>query len=211
MAPSSSWIRVVIGLFAAIIFGASLITGQSIDANGLKWIAGASSVVIMLVFVFDRWAWRWPLIRNVVELAGRPHIHGTWKAILEFEKDATGNPGTIVGYFSIYQTFSGVRIRGYFSTSESSSLTATIDRPQPSQKRLVFAYKGEAPHGKREQNRPHDGLAILSIIGNPVESISGSYFTDRGGTGRILMDEYSPVVSESFEQAGRRQYTKRMS
>lgn len=210
VAPSSNWIKTIIALFAAIIFGASFITGQSIDSHGLKWISGASSAVIILIFIFDRWAWRWPLIGRITELAGRPIIHGTWKATLQFEKDGAGNPGKLTCYFSIYQTFSTVRIRGFFSTSQSSSLTATIDKIQPNQTRLVFAYRGEAPHGKREQNRPHDGLAMLNIIGRPVEAISGSYFTDRkGGAGTITMTEYSPKISESLEQAKRKKFTKR--
>lgn len=199
--PNKSWTRAVIILFSAFILLASFATGQSIDAHGLQWISGASSAVILLLVIFDKWAWRWPLIRKFVEMAGHPVIHGTWKATLEFEKDAKGKSGTLVGFFSIHQTFSSVRVRGFFSTSESSSLTATIDNPQPGQYRLIFAYHGQAPHGKRNQNRPHDGVAILNIIGRPVESIEGSYFTDRGGAGSITMAEHDSRISESFKQA----------
>ena len=73
----------------------------------------------------------------------------------------------------------------------------------------MFAYHSEAPHPTRNKNRPHDGTAVLNIIGLPVESIAGSYYTDRGGSGVITMTEYSPILSESFKQASLRNYEKR--
>jgi hypothetical protein len=204
--PNRNWTRAIIVLFSALILLASFVTGQSIDEHGLQWISGASSAIILLLVIYDKWAWRWPLINKIAEMTGHPIIHGTWKASIEFEKDAKGQPGIITAYFSIYQTFSSVRVRGFFTTSQSSSLTAAIDNPQPGQYRLIFAYHGEAPHGKRNNNRPHDGMAILNIIGRPVESIEGSYFTDRGGAGSIVMKGHSTSLSESFNQASAKTY-----
>ncbi len=206
--PSKSWTKTIIVLFSAIIFAASVFTGESIDKHGLQWISGASSAVIMLLFLYDRWVWRWPLIRKISELAGHPIIHGTWKAELMFERDANNQPGSLTGYFSVYQTFSTVQVRGFFTTSESRSLTAQVDHLQPSQTQLVFAYRGEAPHGKRANNRPHDGTAILNIIGRPAEALGGSYYTDRGGAGTIKAVEHCKKLSESYDQAARREYKK---
>lgn len=207
--PTRNWMRIVIGLFAGIMFTLSLITGNSIDKDGYHWIAGVSSAVIILLLIYDRWVWRWPLIRKLAERSGRPVIHGTWKGTLEFARDANGEPGTIELYFSIDQTYSSVTVRGFFTTSESHSLTATIDRPLSNQKRLVFAYHSEAPHPARNKNRPHDGTVMLNIIGIPVESLSGSYYTDRGGSGKIRLTEYHPKLSESYDQAAARSYKKR--
>lgn len=205
--PSKNWTRITIGLFSAIILGASFLTGQSIDQNGLKWISGASSAVVMLLLIFDRWIWRWPLVSRVSERLGHPIIYGTWNGEIEFDKDFNGTPGKIDCYLSIYQTFSTVEIRGYFSTSNSYSITAAIDHPRSTQTRLVYAYHGEAPHGKRDENRPNDGTAILDIVGRPVESIIGSYFTDRGGTGRIKLSRHTKKLSESFSQASKHKFT----
>jgi hypothetical protein len=206
--PSKNWTKAVIGLFSAIIFAASVFTGESIDKHGLQWISGASSAVILLLVLYDRWVWRWPLVRRLSALAGHPVIHGTWKSELAFERDVNGQPGTLTCYFSVYQTFSSVQVRGFFTTSESRSLTARIDRPQPNQIQLVFAYRSEAPHSKRNDNRPHDGTTMLNIISRPVEALSGSYYTDRGGAGTIKAVEYSKKLSESYDQAARRQYKK---
>lgn len=207
--PSKNWIKIVIGLFSAIIFGTSLLLGESIDESGLKWISATSSAVIMIVMIFDRWAWRWPLIKKVSEVSGRPVAHGTWKGVIEYERDGDGKPGTTECYFSIYQTYSSVEVRGFFTTSSSYSMTANIDHPLSSQTRLIFAYRSEAPHGKRITNRPNDGTAILDIIGLPIEAITGSYYTDRGGAGTIKLEQYNKKVAESFAQAAKLTYTRR--
>jgi hypothetical protein len=182
--------------------------GESIDANGLQWISGASSAVILMLVVYDRWLWRWPLVRKAAEYQGRPVIHGTWQGQLKYKKDGQGNPGTTPVYLSIAQTYSTVQVRGFFTTSESYSLTADIDRPLPNQRRLVFAYHGEAPHPNRDNNRPHDGTAMLNIVGIPAKHIKGSYYTDRGGSGEIKLTEYTPSLSESYEDAESKQYQK---
>ena len=208
--PTKNWTRATLVLFSAIIFLASIATGQSIDAHGLQWISGISSAIILLFTLYDKWAWKWPLLGKLTELAGHPIVYGTWKGTLQFEADGKGKPGRITGYFSIHQTFSTVRIRGFFSTSESSSITATIDNPQPGQRRIVFAYHSLAPHGKRDQNRPHDGMVMLNIVGMPADSIAGSYFTDRGGSGTVTLEEHSSKLSESFAQAEKLTYRKRV-
>jgi len=204
--PSKNWTRIIIGIFAALMLLVSVLTGDSIDAQGLRWISGASGAVILLLVIYDKWVWRWPLIRKLAEQDGRPVIRGTWKGTLEFAKDANDKPGSIEIYFSIEQTYSTVEVRGFVSTSESHSVTATIDRPLTNQRRLVFAYHSEAPHGKRGANRPHDGTALLNIIGIPVQEITGSYYTERGGAGSITLTEYTPELSESYKHASSRKY-----
>lgn len=199
--PTPSWTRTVIGLFAGIILAISLITGQSIDRNGLRWLSAATGVVIVLLLIYDRWAWRWPLVRKGAELAGRPVVHGTWKGMLDYERDADDQPGSIRFYLAIEQSFSSVRVRGYVSTSESYSLTATIERPMPNRRQMVYAFRSEAPYTSRDSNRPHDGTAVLALAGIPVEEINGSYYNDRLRRGTIKLTEYSPKVAESFNQA----------
>ena len=195
--PTKNWARITIALFAAIMLGISLITGDSLDENGIRWISGVSGAVILLLLIYDRSVWRWPLIRKLAENTGRPVIRGTWKGELEYTKDAKGNPGSIDFYLSVDQTYSLLTIRGFVSTSESYSLTASIDRPLPNQRRLVFAYHSHAPHPSRNKNRPHDGTAILNIIGISAKSLSGSYYTDRGGSGTIQLTDYSPNKATS--------------
>jgi hypothetical protein len=206
--PSKNWAKVIIALFALIMLGVSLITGESIDKNGIRWISGASSAIILLLLIYDRWVWRWPLVRKIAEYSGHPVVRGTWKGTLEYSKDGDGRPGVTDIFMSIDQTYSTIVVRGFVGTSESHSLSASIDRPISNQRRLVYAYHSGAPHAKRNQNRPHDGTALLNIVGIPVEAISGSYYTDRGGTGEIVLTEHTFKLSESYKQASARKYRK---
>lgn len=199
--PSKNWTKIIIGLFSLVILATSFLTGQSIDEQGYKWISTSSSIVIIIVLVFDKWAWRWPIISKVTGLLGHPILYGTWKGTIAFDKDANGKAGSIDCYLSVYQTFSEVQIRGYFGSSQSYSLTAAIERPRAAHTRLVYAYHGAAPYGKRDLNRPNEGTAMLDIIGTPVEELDGSYFTDRGGTGRIRLTKHSNRISQSLSQA----------
>lgn len=205
--PSQNWTKAIIALFAGMIFLISTITGQSIDKNGLRWSSSAASAVILLILIYEKWAWRWPGLRKLVEWAGRPVIHGTWKGELHFERNAEDQPGTIPIYVSIDQTFSTVRVRAFVATSEAYSITATIERPMPTRRRLVYAFHSEAPHDSRDNNRPHDGTAVLALIGLPVEEIAGSYYNDRTRRGSIKLTEHCGKLVESFSQAERQTYT----
>ncbi len=206
--PSQNWIKAVIALFAGIIFLISTLTGQSIDQNGLRWISSAASAVILLVLIYEKWVWRWPVIRKLAEWAGRPVVHGTWKGELSFERDANDQPGAIPLYLSINQTFSAVTVRAFVATSEAYSTTATIERPMPTRRQLVYAFHSEAPHDGRDNNRPHDGTAVLAIVGIPVEEITGSYYNDRARRGSIKLTEHCRKLVESFSQAERQTYKK---
>jgi hypothetical protein len=204
--PTPNWARAVIGLFAGVILLIAAVTGDSLDRNFLRWLSIATSAVVLLLLIYEKWAWRWPLIRKGAEWAGRPIIHGTWKGELEFESDQHRRRGTIPFYMAIDQTFSAVRIRSFAETTESYSLTATIERPAPTRRQLVLAYHSEPPHDARDDNRPHDGTCMLSLVGIPVEEITGSYYNDRMRRGSIRLTEHTKVVAESFAHAQRQTY-----
>lgn len=185
MTPSPNWIRGVIGLFAAIMLLISLATGGSLDANFLRWASGAASAVVLIVLIYERWAWRWRGIRRAAEWAGRPVLHGTWRGELSYERGADGNPGTIPFFMAVDHTFSTIRIRSFVATSESNSLSAAIVEPARRKRQLVFAYRSAAPHDARDTNPVHDGTCDLNLVGIPVEEVVGSYYNDRLRRGSI--------------------------
>lgn len=204
--PTSNWTRAVIAVFAGIILLGAWLTGGSLDKNFLRWTSGAASVVALLVLAYDKWVWRWPVIRKIAEWTGKPVMRGTWKGQLTFERDQNDQPGTEPVYLAVDQTFSQVSVRAFVVKSESHSLTATIERPMPTRRQLIYAFRSEAPHHARETNRPHDGTAVLSIVGIPVQELSGSYYNDRLRRGSIHLTEHSSKVAESFAHAERQTY-----
>jgi SMODS-associating 2TM, beta-strand rich effector domain len=207
--PSPTWTRIVVGLVALLVVVIVVVTGQSIDENGYKWISGIAAGITLGLLAYDRWVWRWPLIRKLAEWTGTPVLHGTWKGTLDYEADADGNPGSIDFYMTVQQTYSEVEIHSYVSTSESHSMASKLERPSRGQRLLWFIYRSEAPVLGQQTNRPHHGGTKLVLVGSPVHEIHGSYWTDRRGRGELRFDEYSKKAYGSFSEALAGSYTRR--
>lgn len=201
-------IKGVIILYSIIIFALSFTTGGSIDDNLFRWISGASSAVVFIWAAYDKWLWRMGAFKIVARLLNVPILHGTWKGKLKYKEDERGSSGEVDIYVAINQTFTSVFIRSFFSKpSSSKSITAKVEE-ESDRKKLFYFYKSEAPHGNRDNNRPHDGAVIFDIVGNPVKKLIGSYFTDRKGAGVVVLDEYSNVLAENFDDAENLQFIK---
>lgn len=200
--PSPFWTRAIVFLAAAALLALSLITGDSIEHNWLRWIGVITSAVILAVLAFDQWLWRIPGVRHLCEMAGTPVIRGTWRGTLEYERDGEGNPGATEIYLAVEQTYSSVSVRCYFpkTRAESWSLTAALLRNDHRQD-LHYIYQQQAPVPDRDRNRPTQGACELAVAGRPVTQLSGSYYSERGGCGTITASEYSPQVAGSLANA----------
>lgn len=204
----SNIIKGSIVLYSILIFLLSFLTGKSIDDNWFRWISGTMSAVILAWAAYDNWIWRQGVFKKITQLFRIPVLHGTWKGVLKYEKDKSGKGGEVDVYVAISQTFTSVSVRSYFKKpSESRSIVAKIEKEDPNRKNLVYVYKSEAPYGKRDNNRPHDGACVLNIVGNPVKKLSGSYFTERKGAGIIMLYKHSDLLAENFEDAEQLEYT----
>lgn len=200
-------IKSAITLYSILIFLLSFVTGKSIDENLFRWISGVTSFVVILWTVYDKWIWRMWIFKYLAWFLQVPILYGTWKGKLKYEKDENGKSGQVDIYVAINQTLSSISVRSFFKKpSASKSITAKIEKEEPDRKRLVYLYKSEAPYGKRDNNRPHDGASVFDIVGNPVKKLLGSYFTDRKGAGTVVLDKYSNVLAENFEDADHLEY-----
>jgi len=209
--PSPTWTKIIIAVAAAGTVLIVLLTGQSVDREGYKWISGIASAIALILLAYDRWVWRWPLVRLVAERTGTPVLHGTWNGTLTYEADAEGNPGSADFYMTIQQTYSAIEVHSYVSTSESHSMAAKLERPSRGQRLLWSIYRSEAPILGQETNRPHQGGAKLNLVGSPVNEIHGSYWTDRRGRGELRFTQYSKKPYGSFAQAEAGTYGPRPS
>ena len=202
--PSSNWIRIVIGLVALAMIVLTTLTGDSIDQQGLRWLGSIASGITLLLLAFDRWIWRWPIVRTATEMTGSRVIHGTWRGTLSYVADGDGAPGEQRIYMAVHQTYTTVAVWCYFPTknSESRSLTAALEK-ETHRHVLRYIYRQQAAAPDRERNRPTEGACELALIGRPVEEISGSYYAERGGKGTIKFDGYSTKVAGSADHASR--------
>ncbi len=205
--PSAGWIRIVIALVAAAMLGLSVLTGDSIDEQGLRWIGGVASGITLLLLAFDRWMWRWPIVRWFTELAGQRVIYGTWRGQINYIADGQGNPGSTAVYMAVHQTYSTISVRCYFPKTQSTSwtLAATLSKGEHRYE-LRYIFQQEAPAPDRDQNRPTQGACDLAIVGRPVQEISGSYYSERGGKGTMTFDGHSRKLAGSAADAGRLRY-----
>lgn len=113
--PTSTWTRAIILLAAAISGALALLQGAKIDSALLRTVIPASSAVILLLFIFDRWAWRWPLTNELIK---RPDLHGTWKCELRSSYEERAGEA-IESYLVIDQTYTRICIRMLFDRFQS--------------------------------------------------------------------------------------------
>ncbi len=202
-------IQASITLYSVLIFALSFLTGKSIDENLFRWISGLTSFVVITWILYDKWIWRMWIFKYVSWVLHIPILHGTWKGKLKYEADENGNSGEVDIYMAINQTLSSISISSFFSKpSTSKSITAKIENDYPDGKKLIFIYKSEAPYGKRDKNRPHDGASVFNIVGNPAKKLIGSYFTERNGAGSVVLEKYSSELVENLEDAEMLKYRK---
>lgn len=200
-------IKAAIFLYSILIFLLSFMTGESIDENLFRWISGITGLVVILWTIYDKWIWRMWIFQYMAQFLSIPILYGTWKGKLKYERDENGSPGEVDVYVAINQTLSSISVRSFFKKpSGSKSITAKIENEDPDRKKLVYLYKSEAPYGKRDNNRPHDGATVFDIVGNPVKKLLGSYFTERNGAGTVILDMYSSTLSENLEDAEKLKY-----
>lgn len=203
----SQVIKAAIFLYSLIIFLLSSVTGDSINDNLFRWISGATSIVVVTWTIYDKWLWRKWIFRYLAQFLHMPILHGTWRGTLQYERDEQNQSGETEVYVAINQTATSISIRSFFKKpSESKSVTAKIENEEPDRKKLVYVYRSEAPYGKRDSNRPHDGTCVLNIVGNPVRKLTGSYFTERKGAGAILLEKRSRELAENLEDAQKLTY-----
>ncbi len=143
------------------------------------------SVLVGLLFVFNGWAWRWPLIRLVV---GRPDLRGTWKGVVKpnpktSNYNATGEPVQV--YVVIRETFSTLHLRLLSPESQSFSLATSLTEEAPEQFAVTWIYRNEARLLVQGRSPVHLGGGLLRVSGASAASMSGHYWTDRNSSGEL--------------------------
>jgi hypothetical protein len=205
--PSPGWIRVVIGLAAALMLVISAVSGSPETAPDLRLIGVLTSAVTLMLLVFDRWAWRWPVIRWLSERTGSRILYGTWRGTFDYREDGQGNPGSGRIYLAIHQTYSQLSIRSHFPQSGSTSISLTATLSAEDHRHLVrYVFQHDAPAPDRDRNRSTQGACELAVVGSPVEEVSGSYYAERGGKGTISLTAHAEEVAGSAAHAERLNY-----
>ncbi len=116
--------------YAALLY----FDGEPLTRSLLKPASLVLSITTIIVAIFERWAWRWPIWRWPVPwFVHTPNLIGTYKG--EIPSDWV-NPETkeklprIPAYMVVQQTLTSIHVRLYTAESGSRSLVGSfIDSP----------------------------------------------------------------------------------
>jgi hypothetical protein len=194
--PTSTWTRVVVLLAAAISGALALLQGGKIDSALLRAVIPASSAVILLLFVFDRWAWRWSCFDALIK---RPKLHGTWKC--ELRTSYEGRAGEVIeSYLAIDQTYTRICVRMLFDRSQSISMSGDLV-DEGGRCVLYYVFRSEKSALEPDSNPPARGAADLKVSRKPILALEGDYWMERGTKGTLLTVGHNEALYESFGAA----------
>lgn len=196
MAPSGAWIRGIIALTAAIGLGILVASGEEVSSSLFRSFGIAANVIVLLILVFDRWAWRWPVVRALVR---RPVIHGTWQTELRTTfRDREGEP--IESYLVVRQTFSRTMVSMLFEHSNSISMTAELTKTD-GRYVLSYLFRSEKAALQPGANPPSRGAAMLRVGIKPRPHLEGDYWMDVGTKGEVKTVAYTRALYNTFNGA----------
>jgi len=188
---------------AAMTWGSLLfLDGVAISIFWLKPLTTVSGLMVLLLGVFDRWAWRIPFLYPW--FVSTPNLRGTWKGQID---SSWKNPGSgkriqpIEAYLVVEQTFSSLQIRLFTKESQSNLLTGNIFQNDGGTYSVARSYRNTPNILNRTNSPMHHGGILLHIQGEKDFSLKGEYWTDRQTKGEIHFINKSKTLASDFEQA----------
>lgn len=186
-------------LGAAVIWGVSLIfAGIDVKPEFFKPFSTVVGVVVLLISLADRWIWRWRWLHPW--LFNMPDIRGTWRVVIRPTAPAS-SPNEVEGYMVIRQTLSSLRIRLYTAESESETLSAKVHCCDDGTFTVAGVYRNTSRLAVRDRSPLHHGSILLSVQGDPPESLAGEYWTDRLSQGELELTARTFTLAHSFDRA----------
>lgn len=177
------------------------------SADAVYFITPVVSGLLMALAVFDRWAWHWPIVRQLLARS-RPDLRGTWRGSLtsSWVDPATKEPiAPLETFLVVRQTFSSLSIRLLTAESASEALAAEVVAASDATSKVVWVYRNEPRSAARSHSEIHFGGACVNVVnsGSP-SSLEGHYWTDRSGaqtTGELWFAERVSARAESYSDA----------
>jgi len=204
--PSKVVLQVVAGVVVATVALVSLGRGHPPESV-TEWLAPLGPAVALaggLLWVFDRFAWRWRGIRGLVR---RPVLHGTWHGELisswvdpATEKRIPPDPDV---FLVIRQRYWHLTARLLTKESSSASMLANLERADDHVCRLIYVYANTPRPEVRHRSALHFGAVVLGAPRNLDDGLEGEYFTGRGTSGELRFRRHFDALIESHS-AGRR-------
>ena len=136
---------------------------------------GAGAVFVILYWILNKWAWKWPGVWLYLKV---PDVSGIWDCT---GKTLDANGATKYEWtaeVAIVQSWDKLRIRLATKTSGSNSISAAIGHDSVDGFVLLYHYIND-PHPDAAELRPHRGCCSMTIA-KDLKSARGEYFNGRG-------------------------------
>jgi hypothetical protein len=198
--PSKNIYYVVAGLVILVLLGYTLEKGHA-PHTPAEWLAPLGPAVTgsgILLWLWDRYIWRWCGIRK---LAGRPILHGTWHGELasDWIDPETKNciaPDPDV-FLVVRQRFWSLSARLLTKESASYAIVADFKKDPDGVHELMYVYSNTPRHEVRYRSAMHFGTALLSAPRDGSDRLEGRYFTERRTGGELRFTRRLPKLVES--------------
>ncbi|RPK27547.1 hypothetical protein EES37_36635 [Streptomyces sp. ADI91-18] len=162
--------------------------------------------------VFDKWAWRWPVIHR---FTGRAWVTGTWRVVLVPSPASHipegGNRGPITTYMTLEQTFWSLHATLRTKESTSRSSNATISAPENSGTAEIGFLYDNTPRVEHQPRSPrHEGACRIAVTGLQPKTATGHYYTSRFTAGDMdftLLDRSTGYGAFAEAQAADQAHT----
>lgn len=188
--------------FAIVYIGMAFITGTSVKDiwAALRLAYKSIPVLLLVVALFVSYAWRWRIFKGW--LVPFPDLNGTWQGHIQttWKNPETGEvPGPIPAILTIRQTFTRMScvMRTAEMVSHSYLADFWLDREEQV-RRIGYSYLSKTAASVQKRSPVHEGSALLEVIGDPVERLSGQYWNARNQTGDIVMTFREKKMLEVF-------------
>lgn len=149
-------------------------------------VGGSTALTIALLFVvYIGWKWIWkkfPILNTLLF----PNLEGNWNMIINFVNN--GIPGNVTATARIKQDFLKLSMEVESSGSDSRTLLAQpMKDPQSGRPFLYYMYEVEPKGIARNTISPYSGTAVLRYSTEPVDRLTGNYYTSVGTHGHFAL------------------------
>ena len=152
------------------------------ELQGLVSITSAVGMYQILYYVFDRFIWKWRLLRKI-GLVTVPNLNGRWGGTIKSSYGSDAQDYQIDVF--ITQQWSKILVRLEAGKSYSKSIAASFLTDDPSSPELVYVYDNDPRAMTPESMQSHGGTAKLRITDSGLQ---GQYYT---GPGRRTIGDIS--------------------
>jgi hypothetical protein len=194
------WVIVVVSALAWI--GLAIINGLDLSDVSvfLRQIPTIVTIDAGIYLLFAKWGWKIPWFQGW--LVPFPNINGSWTGYIfsDWTNAETGEKiGPIPTMLTIKQSFSGISCVMHTKEMKSFSYAEGFHIEADRQiKQLAYVYTSKPSLTVSDRSSPHDGTALLDIIGKPRLKLKGRYWTERKTSGEIELEYKTSKLLEEI-------------